>query len=267
MSPVCGFELSPRPSLPAGFELSPRPSLPAGRDFGPVRTCGAFPPTAARRAPPVHEATGGYAVRSPCPSGIPRPRHNASPLGLEGLPCFDLLAASIRKSGLEIENRCTDCPCFDLFAASIRKSGPEIKNRCTDCPCFDLFAASIRKSGPEIGNRCKDCPCFDLLAALIRKFGLEIKNRCTDLPEIGSKAASIRKSWLEIENRCSAIVPASRMARLQRSLPLRCRVRFQFSSQQSRTVPPAAPSCRQVERPACSAVVRCRRGQYATKAA
>ena len=41
----------PRPSLPAGFELSPRPSLPAGRDFGPVRTCGAFPPTAARRAP------------------------------------------------------------------------------------------------------------------------------------------------------------------------------------------------------------------------
>ena len=233
----------PRPSLPAGFELSPRPSLPAGRDFGPVRTCGAFPPTAARRAPPVHEATGGYAVRSPCPSGIPRPRHNASPLGLEGLPCFDLLAASIRKSGLEIENR------------------------CTDCPCFDLFAASIRKSGPEIGNRCKDCPCFDLLAALIRKFGLEIKNRCTDLPEIGSKAASIRKSWLEIENRCSAIVPASRMARLQRSLPLRCRVRFQFSSQQSRTVPPAAPSCRQVERPACSAVVRCRRGQYATKAA
>ena len=25
----------------------------------------------------VHEATGGYAVRSPCPSGVPRPRHNA----------------------------------------------------------------------------------------------------------------------------------------------------------------------------------------------
>ena len=55
----------------------PRPSLPAGRDFGPVRTYGAFPPAAARQAPPVHEATGGYAVRSPCPSGIPRPRHKA----------------------------------------------------------------------------------------------------------------------------------------------------------------------------------------------
>ena len=72
----------PRPSLPAGFEPSPRPSLPAGRDFGPVRTCGAFPPTAARRAP-LHEATGGYAVRSPCPSGIPRPRHKALSMVLQ----------------------------------------------------------------------------------------------------------------------------------------------------------------------------------------
>ena len=75
---------------------------------------------------------------------------------------------------------CRDCSCFDLFAASIRKSGPEIENRCTVCPCFDLFAASIRKSGPEI------------------------------------------------KNHCSAIVPANRMARLQRPLPQRCRVLFQF---------------------------------------
>ena len=106
----------------------------------------------------VHEATGGYAVRSPCPSGIPRPRHNAPALGCRNCPCFGLLAASIRKSGLEIGNRCTDYPCFDLMAASIRKSGLEIKNRCTDCPCFDLFAASIRKSGLEIENRCTDLP-------------------------------------------------------------------------------------------------------------
>ena len=62
-----------------------------------------------------------------------------------------------------------------------------------DCPCFGLLAASIRKSGLEIENRCTDCPCFDLMAA------------------------SIRKSGLEIENQRSAIVPASRMARLQRS--------------------------------------------------
>ena len=69
-------------------------------------------------------------------------------------PGMSHAAASIRKSGLEIKNRCTDCPCFDLFAAAIRKSGLEIENRCTDCPCFDLFAASIRKSGLEIENRC-----------------------------------------------------------------------------------------------------------------
>ena len=115
------------------------------------------------------------------------------PLGCRDCHCFDLFAASIRKSGLEIENRCMDCPCFDLMAASIRKSGLEIKNRCTDCPCFDLLAASIRKSRPKIKNRCTDCPYYDLMAA------------------------SIRKSGLEIENRCSAIVPASRMARLQYS--------------------------------------------------
>ena len=67
----------------------------------------------------VHEATGGYAVRSPCPSGIPRPRHNASPLGLEGLPCFDLFAASIRKSGPEIKNRCTNQPIFSTHPQHI----------------------------------------------------------------------------------------------------------------------------------------------------
>ena len=112
------------------------------------------------------------------------------PLGCRDCSCFDLFAASIRKSGLEIKNRCTVCPCFDFLAASIRKSGPEIKNRCMDCPCFDLFAAAIAKSGPEIKNRCTDCPSFDLFAASIRKFELEIKNRC------------------------NTIVPASRMARL-----------------------------------------------------
>ena len=127
----------------------------------------------------VHEATGGYAVRSPCPSGIPRPRHNASVPWAGGI-----------------------APVLTSALAAIAKSGPEIRNRCTDYSGFDLLAGSIRKFEPEIRNRCTDCPCFDLLAALIRKSGLEIKNRC------------------------SAIVPANRTARLQQSLPLRCRVRF-----------------------------------------
>ena len=54
---------SPRPGLSAGFEPSPRPSLPSGRDFGPVRTCGAFPPTAARRAP--HRSRSHGRLRRP----------------------------------------------------------------------------------------------------------------------------------------------------------------------------------------------------------
>ena len=210
-----GFELFPQPSLPAGFEPSPRPSLPAGRDFGPVRTSGAFPPAAARQAP-LSRSHG----RLRRPKSLPI-RH--SPAAAQ---CFSPWAggitsvltsalAAIAKSGPKIRNRCTDCPRFDLLAASIRKSGLEIENRCTVCPCFDLMAASIRKSGLEIENRCTDCPCFDLFAASIRKSGPEIKNHC------------------------SAIVPASRIARLQQYLPQRCRVRFQFSSLQSIAVPPA----------------------------
>ena len=107
------------------------------------------------------------------------------------------------------------CPCFDLCAAVIVNSGPEIENRCRDYLRFDLLAASICKSGLEIENRCTDCPCFDLFATSILKSGLEFKNHC------------------------SAIVPASRIARLQQYLPQRCRVRFQFSSLQSIAVPPA----------------------------
>ena len=76
--------------------------------------------------------------------------------------------------------------------------------------------AAIRKFGLEIGNHCMDCPCFGLFAASIRKFGLEIKNRCTISPKNGPAAAAIANSGPEIGNHCSAIVPASRMARLRK---------------------------------------------------
>ena len=110
---------------------------------------------------------------------------------------------------------CTDCPCFDLMAALISKSGLEIENRCTDCPCLDLLSASIRKSGLEIENRCTDCSCFDLMAA------------------------SIRKSGLEIENRCSAIVPASRTARLRKDVAATMTRPILIFFAANRTVPPA----------------------------
>ena len=191
--------------------LRGRLCLRAGTVSASESACGQGLRTGAHlRCFPSHRCAAGPSPftkpRASTPSEVPA--HPAfpgrgimlQPLGCRDYSGFGLCAASIRKSGLEIKNRCTDCPCFDLMAASIRKFGPEIKNRCTDCPCFVLCAAAIYKSGPEIENRCTDCPCFDLFAASILKSGLEFKNHC------------------------SAIVPASRMARLHQSLPLRCRV-------------------------------------------
>ena len=62
--------------------------------------------------------------------------------------------ASIRKSGLEIKNRCMKEGVNGENLASIRKSGPEIKNRCTKEGVNGKKLASIRKSGPEIKNHC-----------------------------------------------------------------------------------------------------------------
>ena len=84
-------------------------------------------------------------------------------------------------------------------------------------PGMNHADASIRKSGLEIKNRRMDCPCFDLLAASIRKSGPEIENRCTEVPGMMLAVAAIANSGPEIENHCSAIVSASRMARLQLS--------------------------------------------------
>ena len=60
----------------------------------------------------------------------------------------------IRKSGLEIKNRCTQEGLNGEILASIRKSGPEIKNRCTQEGLNREKLASIPKSRPEIKNRC-----------------------------------------------------------------------------------------------------------------
>ena len=167
-----------------GQELSPRSALPAGRDFGPVRTCGAFPPAAARRAP----------------APFTKPRA-ATPSEVPAHPAFPGRGTILRPLG------------------------------CRDCSRFGLLAASIRKSGPEI------------------------------------------------ENRCSAIVPASRMARLRKDVAATMTRPILIFFAANRTVPPkesrschdtASDSnflCRKVERPDCSIVVGCRRGQDATKAA
>ena len=92
----------------------------------------------------------------------------------------------------------------ELFsAASIRKSGPEIKNRCTKEGVNGENLASIPKSSPEIKNRCTQQGINRQNLTSIRKSGLEIKNRCTQEGLNGKKLASIPKFGPEIENRCT----------------------------------------------------------------
>ena len=66
-----------------------------------------------------------------------------------------------RRTESDAEGRCSDGRSWrailhrhDDYAASIRKSGPEIKNRCTHESINRQNLASIRKSGPEIRNQC-----------------------------------------------------------------------------------------------------------------
>ncbi|MDY2706254.1 MAG: hypothetical protein SOV31_00785 [Candidatus Cryptobacteroides sp.] len=66
----------------------------------------------------------------------------------------------------------------DDCAASIRKFGPEIKNRCTKEGVNGEILASIPKLGPEIKNRCTQEGINREKLASIPKFGPEIKNRC-----------------------------------------------------------------------------------------
>ena len=99
--------------------------------------------------------------------------------------------------------------CSSDDAASIRKSGLEIKNRCSLWAVLEGFFASIRKSEPEIKNRCtKEGVNGENLASIL-KSGLEIKNQCTKEGVNREKLASIRKSEPEIKNRCNRGVVGS----------------------------------------------------------
>ena len=115
-----------------------------------------------------------------------------------------------RKLVSDAEGRCSDCRSWrailhrhDDYAASIRKSGPEIKNRCTQEGVNGEKHASILKSGLEIKNRCTQEGVNEEILALIRKFGPEIKNRCTQVAVNRENLTSIRKSGPEIKNRCT----------------------------------------------------------------
>ena len=187
-----------------GGDGAPWPALPAwdGAVSAADSACGQGLRTGAHlRCFPSHRCAAG-------PSPFTKPRA-ATPSEVPAHPAFPGRGTMLKPLG------CRDYLRFDLLAASIRKSGLEIENRCMDCPYFDLMAASIRKSGLEIENRCMDCPCFGLLAA------------------------SMRKSGLEIENRCSAIVPASRTARLRKDVAATMTHPILIFFAANRTVPPA----------------------------
>ena len=114
-----------------------------------------------------------------------------------------------RKLVSDAEGRCSDCRSWrailhrhDDYAASIRKSGPEIKNRCTQEGVNRQNPASIRKCGLEIKNRGTQVAVNRENLTSIRKSGLEIKNRCTHEGINRQNPASIPKFGPEIKNRC-----------------------------------------------------------------
>ena len=111
-------------------------------------------------------------------------------------------AAAIRKSGLEIKNRCTQKDVSGEKLASILKFGLEIKNRCTQESVNRQNHALIPKSGPEIKNRCTQKDVSGEKLTSIPKSGPEINNRCSQEVLNEEKLASILKSGPEIKNRC-----------------------------------------------------------------
>ena len=222
-----GFDLSPRPSLPAGRGLFPQPSLPAGRDFGPVRTFGAFPPTAARRAP--HRSRSHGRLRRPKSLPI---RH--SPAAAQ---CFTPWAAGIAP---------VLTFCLHRFASLGLKSRIDARF----APVLAFWLHRFASLGLKSGITARIAP---VLISLLHRFAsLGMKSR------IDARIAPVLTFWLHrfaslgLKSRIDAHhragkyncpPSASRCCydaasdsiflrrkvewfRLQQSLPPRCRVRF-----------------------------------------
>ena len=152
----------------SGAECSRGRVMPAGRDFGPVRTCGAFPPTAARRAP--HRSRSHGRLRRP-----------------KSLPIRHSPAAA---------------QCSGPWAGGIASVLTFWLHRFASLGLKSRIATRFL---PRMAPRLQRLPILGL------KSGITAVPSCR------------RVEW-----------PA-----FGRSLPPRCRVRFQFSSSESRTVPPA----------------------------
>ena len=206
----------PWPALPAGFELSPWPALPAGRDFGPVRTCGAFPPTAARRAP--HRSRSHGRLRRPKSLPI---RH--SPAAAQ---CSGPWAAGITSVLTSLLHR---------FASLGLKSRIDAR--------IALVLTSLLHRFASLGLKSRiDARIALVLAFWLHRFAsLGLKSR------IDARIAPVLTLWLHrfaslgLKSGINAVLSCRRVEwpACGRSLPLRYRVRFQFSSSHSLAVPPA----------------------------
>ena len=82
------------------------------------------------------------------------------------------------------------------------------------------------------------------MSAVIVNSGPEIKNRCTDIPEMCFIAAAIANSGTEIGNHSSAIVSASRMARLRKVIAATLLRPILISVASKKNGPPAEGHCR-----------------------
>ena len=98
----------------------------------------------------------------------PRCRHSRSRRVIHR--CSNDGAASIRKFGLEIKNRCTKDGINRQNLASIRKSGLEIRNRCSNKAFSGHSLQRFPNSPPKIKNHCTDRAKTRAIPAAIAKF-------------------------------------------------------------------------------------------------
>ena len=149
--------------------------------------------------------SGGFLLRimppswHPVPACTPRLRCRRAILN-----CSSDDAAAIRKSRLEIKNRCSLWAVLEGFLALIPKSGLEIKNHCTQKAVSGKKHAVIPKFGPEIKNHCTLYGVSGQKLAAIPKSGPEIKNRCSSKPVLEAGHSSSRQRRIESDavDRC-----------------------------------------------------------------
>ena len=198
----------------------PRPTLPAGRDFGPVRTSGAFPPAAARQA---RSRSHG---RLRCPKSLPI-RHSSA-----AAQCSNPWDGGIAPVLTFWLHR---------FASLGLKSRINARFLPRMAPRLQRFASLGLKSRIDARICLKSAPRLQRFASL----GLKSRITARFLPRMAPRLQ--RFASLGLKSRIDARFCQRSAPRLHRfaSLGLKSRIN-------------AAPSCQQVEWPACSR--RCRYG-------